>query len=838
MRGLTWRAGGRWLGSRLHWLAAVSLVLAAGLGQPVAASEGWVAYPPRVIALPVFQRPGEPRWGRLLGGLQLRAGWAYWRQASSRAVLRSLVLGGLWWGGSQQEPLGVVLLPWVEWLLAGLAVAWPGFGQQPEVRGLRWGLGWLRRGSLLWLGADVLQQGLTTGWSSGWLRAGGRGVGLGGVVTADRPRVAITRAASGYQVHLQGEFWLTVPAEDALRRRQAILFLRQLEGPTARQGSRATRDGRRPLITQQQLAAGLGVTQPEISRWEGYWQQRDWANLLSLQTPEVLTAEMRAQVVDVCAQFPWWGHERVWAHLQAQGVAVTQSQVRQAAQDSGWPQLKATLSRFFVVGPECVRPRDEALTSALLAQVQTLLTKLEAGERLTAEEHLDLAHLQTLCAEVGVPPRPAPPAVPWAQKVHWLLFAAETPAGAGEEIRCTYCGHPAERRKGQQPRRKRYQDDQGQWQTVAVYRYRCDNPACPYGSFTHFPAGLLPHSPYRLELRLTALQMYAWGRSTYRRTAQAVGVKSGRVYQWVSACGQELLPVAALFGVVKSSGVVGVDEKWVQVPAKAPRGRGRTQPPQPRHWMYVYFAVDVYTYDLLHIAIYAHNTAASTRAFLLALRAKGYHPRVIVTDLRPEYGPAIQTVFPQAQHHECLFHALQWVHRQLKDIYGRQYVQTQPEVVQLKDQIDALLQAQTRRTAEKRYAQVVALREEYVAATPAVASVFDTLERHWPTLVNGIESTLIPRTNNTAELVIRRFAQHYQNFCGFDSLESARLFLAVFEKVYRFTPFTADAQPRIRGKCPLELAGYDIAKLPMTHICRGWALDWPTGSAQEVVPNA
>ena len=39
--------------------------------------------------------------------------------------------------------------------------------------------------------------------------------------------------------------------------------------------------------------------------------------------------------------------------------------------------------------------------------------------------------------------------------------------------------------------------------------------------------------------------------------------------------------------------------------------------------MYVYFAVDVYTYDLLHIAIYAHNTTDSTRAFLLALKAKG-----------------------------------------------------------------------------------------------------------------------------------------------------------------------------------------------------------------------
>ncbi len=85
------------------------------------------------------------------------------------------------------------------------------------------------------------------------------------------------------------------------------------------------------------------------------------------------------------------------------------------------------------------------------------------------------------------------------------------------------------------------------------------------------------------------------------------------------------------------------------------------------------------------------------------------------------------------------------------------------------------------------------LRKEYVEETPGAAAVFDFLERHWPTLVNDIESKLIPRTNNTVGLVIRRFDQHHQNFCGFESLESTQLFLGVFEKIYRFTPFSQDA---------------------------------------------
>jgi len=39
----------------------------------------------------------------------------------------------------------------------------------------------------------------------------------------------------------------------------------------------------------------------------------------------------------------------------------------------------------------------------------------------------------------------------------------------------------------------------------------------------------------------------------------------------------------------------------------------------------------------------------------------------------------------------------------------------------------------------------------------SAAGIFDFLGRHWLTLANGIESDLIPRTNSTVELVIRRF---------------------------------------------------------------------------------
>jgi hypothetical protein len=116
-----------------------------------------------------------------------------------------------------------------------------------------------------------------------------------------------------------------------------------------------------------------------------------------------------------------------------------------------------------------------------------------------------------------------------------------------------------------------------------------------------------------------------------------------------------------------------------------------------------------------------------------------------------------------------------------------------------------------------------------------VVRVFASLERHWPKLVNAIESDHMPMTNNATELVIRRFGQHY--FCGFNTIETAQIYLAVFEWTYRFTPFTPDAQPHIGGKWPLELAGYDVRKLPMAQICRGQVLEWPLEALAEMVPK-
>jgi len=806
---------------RMHGVAVLCFVALALLGVCLEVSSGWLVWPPVLYAIPALRRHRSVACAK--GDGDSAAAWWYVQHTWLQPCVQGLVLQLLSFTHGHSGPAVAVLVPWLAWACPVVGLLWPRLARYPEWWLVQRLATWLRTTPLWLLIGLILDQGIG-------LQAGQQTCLSVALVTA--PSSVTVRHDSDhrcYRADLSGHFRLTMADDDPFRLRLFVLFLRWLDDG-ARRGSRRTRDGRTPTVRQQMLAQALGIPQPEISRWEHYWQEGDWANLLSLHSPQVLTHELRQTIITTWAHWPQWTSEEVYRLLLQQGVAVTVSQVEQAAHESGWQIVRQELARLCCERAETLRLREDWLVGDLLAQNQMLVGKVEAKQGLTPQETLDVAGWSAAAATAGLEPRALLPLRPWLRCLEQVLFRPWGEAMPGD-VRCTYCGSADVGRKSRIPRSKKVITAQGQVQTVAVYRYYCHNPACTVKSFTALPPGVLPYTAHDAETHVLVLQMYAWGRSVYRRTGEAVGVATMTAYRWVSAFGAELLPVAALFGVVKSSGVVGVDEKWVLVP-KNGKATGEN-----RRWMYVYLAVDCYTYDLLHIAIYERNTEQSARAFLLALRAKGYQPRVVVTDLRQDYGPALAAVFPLAQHHECLFHAGTALHRQLWDIYGRERYRSDAQVVALREALDGVLAAETKRTAQRRYEALMAQRQALVAGEPRLQGVFATLEAHWPKLINGIESDLIPRTNNTVELVIRRFDQHYQNMCGFESVETASVFLGVFEKVYRFTPFSQDAQPRLRGKSPLELAGYHVAQMPMADVCRGWALSPPLKPPGEVVPN-
>jgi hypothetical protein len=108
-----------------------------------------------------------------------------------------------------------------------------------------------------------------------------------------------------------------------------------------------------------------------------------------------------------------------------------------------------------------------------------------------------------------------------------------------------------------------------------------------------------------------------------------------------------------------------------------------------------------------------------------------------------------------------------------------------------------------------------------------------------------VVSVAEPTTSRPGRCGVGHFDQHYQpvladrpgNFCGFQSIETAQIYLDVFEKLYRLTPFSKDAQPRVRGKCPLELAGYDLSRLPAATLWNGLSIEWPMEALYGIVPS-
>jgi transposase-like protein len=583
------------------------------------------------------------------------------------------------------------------------------------------------------------------------------------------------------------------------------------------------------IVRQEDLAQVFDVFQEHISRWQTYVREGQWAQLLSVSDKSLLTDDLRQQIVEVWAANIWQTASQVWERLAQQGVAVTERLVQEAGRQSGLMKIRAHLKEQSIHGPDGLRPRDGYVTEQLFKLVEQLQAQVQTGQAAPHEDTVEVTLLRQLA---GVPEREKCLEKPWPwlfQVEHWL-FGAWQLVDDGT-VRCPHCGSEHVARKTRKPRLKAYLDEPGRRQTVEVYRYYCQNPDCPFKTFTNLPPGLMAHSVWTLDARLKALELYTGLRTNYRSAANALGVAPSTLYHWLDQFGAEPLQVAALFGLVRSSGVVGIDEKYVKVPKNnKPAGK-------QRKWMYVYVAVDVHTLDLLHIHLFPNLGKDSARTFLLELRAKGYHPRVIVTDLNQDYAEPLAAVFPNAVHHECIFHALQHWHRCFKSTFGREYEQTHPDVFTLRQQMDRIFQAKTRCTVDKRYAELMAHRQELIRTEPRLEPMLDSLARHYPNLVNAYDHPLIPLTNNATERLIRRFDQHYQNFAGFDSLDTARCYLHLFELTYRFTPFGPEVQPHLRGKCPLELAGYDLTQVPLARYLREHGTAPLIPSRAEVVPQ-
>lgn len=750
--------------------------------------------------------------------LALRSGVLFCRLTLVAALL-------MWSGWTASCPVawGLLSLPVIDFLIASVPLLRPDVLKVPAYPHLVRGTGELYRSALI----ALFLAGLSPEGSNNWTMV------IGGTV-----RVADGASAQGgidedgvWYLDMKGHVILTYKPRNAFEERALLVIFRQFRTPES--------TPKRPFLRQEWLAEWYGAYQEHISRWQKYAREGGLEKLNGEHEGWVVTPEIQQAILDIWTPNFWLSAPGVRERLLAAGHIsspedISVPSIHRVARETGFAEARRTLREMFKFtagGPEW---RDGVLIERVFELNEQLMTLLQEGNGLTPQLTLEA---EALREGLDVPAPQPKKELPYAYQLQRALF------GQWEEIddssiRCPHCGSKVVGRKENEPRRKKYRDPvTREWCEAEGHRCYCYNPDCEYDTFTTYPDGVRLYSPWTVDVVIWGVAVYMRMRTTYRLAADAVGVSHVTLWRWAMEVGDQALPVAALFGVVHSSGVVGVDEKWVLVPKNdKPAGKRK-------RWMYVYLAVDVHTYDLLHIEIYPYNGKKEARAFLQALKAKGYSPQVILTDMNQDYSEPIAAVFPDATHHECVFHALQWAQRLVKDVYGNNYAADYPEAVALKQKLYKIFDAKSKETIDKRYREVMALQEEYTAQLPDSQRIFDFLERHYPKLVNAVEKPLTPLTNNTVELVNRRFDQHYQNMCGFDGIETARKYLHLFELTYRFTPFAKDNRPvegrelDIRGKCPLELAGYDISQMPIARVLRGQLLGWPPELLKEAVPS-
>ena len=164
--------------------------------------------------------------------------------------------------------------------------------------------------------------------------------------------------------------------------------------------------------------------------------------------------------------------------------------------------------------------------------------------------------------------------------------------------------------------------------------------------------------------------------------------------------------------------------------------------------------------------------------------------------------------FPHAQHLWCRLHALRAALRRLQ-VHGPNGTARRVWA----DQRKALFRTPSKRTGQRRMHTLQAEAQD----SPAQAFVPRLLAK-LPQRLPAVGSTWRPTTSHAAERFLGAFERFYRCKGPCQNVASAHKHVALFLLGSVCETFAAEAAAERQGRCPLQLAGYEVGTMPLFHL--------------------
>jgi len=347
-------------------------------------------------------------------------------------------------------------------------------------------------------------------------------------------------------------------------------------------------------------------------------------------------------------------------------------------------------------------------------------------------------------------------------------------------------------------RKRMYKNKKGEIINSYSTVYKCESVGCSTDYFTIPPKGVELYARVHKNVKRTVFRWIFHLRASTMRVSEELkengfDIASTTIIRWIKKAGEECVSTYDLNCPEDWQQSICIDEKWVKVRSR---------------WCYVFIAVGQKAQDMLYSDIYWHKDMIAMKSFLLKLKALGFRPQCITTDLLLGYEKVVQEVFPKTHYHQCILHAERDAKRIIRIALSDNSNKEIKDILYKK--IRLLFKSKTQKQAKKRMARIMKMKEK---APESISSFFKMLVKYYPKFYNSLSIKGIPMTTNLVERMIGEFDEKYQGTKGFTSFHCARFFLKVYEVYYRLKKISYG---RFRGFSRLRLKNSPLSVFEFT----------------------